>query len=83
METLKSCPTGDHFHVIASDMNDIDNRVQISVGSDPEIALSQFLTTLPPDWEGEVSVNDDASLHPSEMPILQLWREPAKIDASN
>ena len=75
METLKSCPEGEHFHVIASHVNYLDNRVQIILGNDPRVALSEFLLKLPIDFEGFVSVNDDASLHPSEMPIFKLWYE--------
>jgi hypothetical protein len=67
------CPSGLHFHITAEDASTDGTLHQVIECTTPEDALSQFLPSIPPGWEGSVSVDDHETLHPSEVPLMDIW----------
>lgn len=73
-EMNTQCHSSQHFHVIASDVFDIDNRDEIVRCETPNEALENVLSALPATWEGSIEVMDDKTRGPSEMPLIDYWR---------
>jgi hypothetical protein len=69
-----------HFYISAENAKTDTTSLQMVEGTSPEDALQQFLPSLLSGWEGSVSVDDDLSLHPSEMPLVEVWYGPKRIE---
>lgn len=52
------------------------NQTDKSIEStSPENALNEFLNLLPNNWIGGIEVNDDETLNPDAMPLIDFWLE--------
>ena len=75
--TKSKCPANTHFHVAANDAYEKENFSDIYECAEPNEALHLMIQALPATWEGSIEVNDDKTLSPSAMPLIDFWRAPA------
>lgn len=69
-----NCPTDQHFHVTARGVDQI-NLTFVILEDEPQNALEKVLGELPVNWIGGIEVSDDDSLGPSDMPLIDFWKE--------
>lgn len=72
---VSRCPVGDHFHVACRGVDDKRNHDLVVEGSNPQEALEEVLSQLETDWVGSIEVFDDQTMAPSEMPLLDYWKD--------
>jgi len=71
---VETCPKKIHFHVSCVDVMEKQDFNFLYEVSDPNSALAQAIKELPDDWEGSIEVNDHETLPPSQMPLIDFWR---------
>ena len=69
-----NCPSVQHFHVSATHV-DHTHLDFVILEDDPEAALAKVLEELPSNWKGSVEVSDDDNNGPSDLPLIDHWKE--------
>ena len=69
------CPDQPHFHAALKDVNGDRNSNYVLLADSPEAALQGALLRTDNGWVGSVEIYDDLTDKPSDMPLLDFWKD--------
>lgn len=75
MDMKPNCTNEAHFHASLRGSKGDGDYSLIILGYSPEKALEEVLSQIKVDWQGSIEIYDDETSGPSDMPLLDYWKD--------